>query len=189
MNILQFKVGGKYDYNVSFETNTDTQKLQTNDQPTGNLLSAISQTVVAAIKFFRFENITAQFRQILFSYPETGPNTFSLEFAIKTKENVYVKHVLKTDKIPLASDDTSSTDINYQLRVEQGNSLIEKVQKLHQEIVNYVQGERAQSDLPFEDGNERKTDEDDLFGDDDDDNNELDIVPGNIAEITSGEDL
>lgn len=181
MTILQFKVGGEYDYNVTFETGSEKQKIQTNDSPTGNLLTSISNVVIAAIKFFRFENITAQFRQITFSYPENGPNSFVLEFTIKTKENVYVKHVLKTDKLLLLAEDATSTDINYQFRIEQNNTLIEKILKLREEIELYAQGARAQSDLPFEDGSERMADEGDLFDDEDEEDDELNIVAGNIT--------
>jgi hypothetical protein len=165
MSILQFKVGGEYDYNVTFETGLEKQKIQTDDRPTGGLLSSISNVVVAAIKFFRFENITAQFRQITFGYPEKGPENFGLELTIKTKENVYIKHILKTEKLSLSIEDTASTDAAYQTRIEQNNSLVEKVMKLREEIVAYAQGAREQSDLPFEDGNddEKPNDEPSIF--------------------------
>jgi len=164
MTILGFKVGGKYDYNVTFETGSEEQRIQTNDTPTGELLSAISNVVNASIKYFRFDNITAQFRSITFNYPENGPNTFHLEFVIKTKENVFIKHFLKTDKLLLVAEDATSTDDNYQARINQNNILIEKIMKLRDEIVLYAQGARAQSDLPFEDGSEKN--DGDLFDDD-----------------------
>jgi len=172
MQILQFKVGGEYEYNVAFETGSDKQKIQTNDSPTGDLLSAISGVVNASLKYFRFENISAQFRSVTFSYPENSPNNFSLEFYIKTKENIYVKHLLKTDKIILSADDATSTDESYQLRIDQNNALIEKILKLREEIVLYAQGARAQSELPFEDGSEKTGDENNLFDDDEFDINE-----------------
>jgi len=189
MTILQFKVGGEYEYNVTFETGSEKQRIQTNDTPTGDLLSAISGVVVSAIRFFRFENITAQFRSITFSYPENGPDGFVLEFTIKTKENIYVKHFLKTDKLPLAAEDTTSTDDSYQARINQNNSLIEKILKLREEVVLYAQGARAQNELPFEDGSESRDSEGDLFDDDDDDEDdgELDIVAGNISQFPKGD--
>ena len=173
MTILQFKVGGEYEYNVVFETGSEKQKIQTNDSPTGDLLSAISSAVNTSLKYFRFENISAQFRSVTFSYPENGPTNFSLEFYIKTKENIFIKHLLKTEKINLTTDDATSTDENYQLRVEQNNTLVEKIIKLREEIVLYAQGARAQSELPFEDGEE--TDGDNNLFDDD----EFDINEGN----------
>jgi hypothetical protein len=184
MSILQFRVGCEYDYNVTFETGLEKQRIQTNDRPTGDLLSAVSSVVVAAIKFFRFENITAQFRQITFGYPEKGPESFVLEFTIKTKENVYIKHILKTKKLSLSIEDATSTDVAYQTRIEQNNSLVEKVINLREEIVAYIQGARAQNDLLFEDGNddENSDSEGSLF-DDDKDEDELDIVAGNISQF------
>lgn len=164
MNILQFKVGGEYEYNVTFETVVEKQKIQTNDRPTGKLLSAVSAVVISAIKYFQFENITAQFRSVTFSYPDNGPDTFVLEFTIKTTENVYVRHILKTEKLSLMEEDTESSDVSFQIRIEQNNSLIEKVLQLREEIVLYVQGEREQTDLPFEDGKSEIT-QDELFND------------------------
>jgi len=174
MTILQFKVGGEYDYNVTFETGSEKQKIQTNDTPTGDLLSAISNVVNASIKYFRFDNITAQFRSVNFSYPENGPDTFYLEFAIKTKENVHVRHLLKTDKLILASEDAASSDVNYQERIDQNNVLISKIEKLRDEIVLYAQGARAQTELPFQDGSEDNDDDGDLF-----DGDEFDISEAN----------
>lgn len=175
MTILQFKVGGEYEYNVAFETGSEKQKIQTNDSPTGDLLSAISSVVNSSLKYFRFENISAQFRSVTFSYPENSPDNFTLEFYIKTKENIYVKHLLKTDKILLSSDEATSSDENYQLRIDQNNTLIEKILKLREEIVLYAQGARAQSELPFEDVEESTDTEGDLFDDDD----EFDINEAN----------
>jgi len=184
MTILQFKVGGEYDYNVTFETGLDKQKIQTNDRPTGDLMSAISSVVNAALKYFRFEGISAQFRSLTFSYPENSADNFYLEFFIKTKENIFVKHLLKTDKILLATEDESSTDTDYNIRITQNNSLVEKIIKLREEIVLYAQGAREQGELPFEDGEERHSrDESSLFDDDEDEDDagdEFDITAGNI---------
>jgi hypothetical protein len=182
MDILQFKVGGKYDFNVTFETGLEKQQIQTNDRPTGNLVNAISGVVIAALKFFRFENITAQFRSVTFSYPESGPAGFVLELTIKAKENIYVKHILKTDRLLLVEEDTSSTDAGFQIRTEQNNSLIDKVLTLRDEIVAYAQGARAQAELPFEDGENADTDAEASLFDDDEGKDELDIVAGNMSE-------
>jgi len=179
MNILQFKVGGEYEYNVLFETGLEKQKIQTNDKPTGDLMSAISNVVNSALKYFRFESIAAQFRSVTFSYPENSGENFTLEFYIKTKENPFVKHLLKTDKILLAVDDASSTDDKYQLRVNQNNALVENIEKLREEIVLYAQGARAQSELPFEDGQERHNEESLFDDDEEEEDDELDITVGN----------
>jgi hypothetical protein len=183
ISILQFKVGGEYDYNITFDTGTEKRKIQTNDKPTGNLLSAVSSVVVTAIKYFRFESITAQFRQIIFSYPEHGPACFVLELTIKTKDNVFVKHILKTDKLPLAVEDIESSDINYQVRIEQNNMLIKNINALVEEIKLYATGAREQGEFPFEDAEKQNAGDDSaLFEDDEEENDdELDIVAGNIG--------
>ena len=177
MQIIQFRAGGEYDYNVTYETSVEKQKIQTNDIPTGNLLSAISGVVIAAIRSFKLENVTAQFRQITFSYPDNSPDGFVLEFTIRTKDNPYVKHFLKTERLPLYTDDASSTSSTFQERIEQNNALIEKISTLRDEIALYVNGARAQKELPFEDGSESNKDEDgDLFDGEED---EFDIEERN----------
>jgi len=183
ITILQFKVGGEYDYNVTFETGQEKQKIQTNDRPTGNLLSAVSGVVVAAIKYFRFENITAQFRQVTFSYPENGPVGFVLELTVKTKENIYVQHIIKTMRLSLKMDDSSSSDEIFQMHIKQNNTLIEKIIMLREEVIHYVQGERMQSELPFEDVDSNEGEDSSLFDDDDGDEDEdsLNIVAGNLG--------
>jgi hypothetical protein len=148
------------------------KRFRQTDSPTGDLLSAVSAVVNASIKYFCFESISAQFRSVTFSYPENSPNCFTLELYIKTKENIYVKHLLKTDKINLTIDDGNSSDTSYQLRIDQNNALVEKIIKLREEIVLYAQGTRAQSELPFENGDEKSDDEDNLFDDDEFDINE-----------------
>jgi hypothetical protein len=183
MNILQFKVGGKYDYDVTFETGLEKQKTMTNDRPTGNLLNAISSVVVSAIKSFRFESIKAQFRSITFNYPEKGPDGFVLEFIIQTKDNIYMKHALKTERINIDIEDTSSNDSDFSMRIQQNNALVEKVVTLREEIEFYIKGARLQSELPFEDGEESEDDsEGSLFNDDEDEgDDDLNIVAGNIS--------
>ncbi len=155
MKILQFKLGGEYDYNVTFETGLEKQRVQTNDRPTGDLLSAVSAVVIAAIRFFRFEDITAQFRSISFSYPEKGDDEFVLEFTVRTNDNTDVKHFLKTEKLRLATDDVVSSDVSIQIRIDENNSLVEKVSALREEIILYVQGQREQIELLFENTNKR----------------------------------
>ena len=174
MKILQFQVGGKYEFSITYETGKDELKLQTNDRPLGNLLTAVSNVVNASINFFRFENIAAKFRKVSFSYPDNSPQFFQLEFIIKTKENVYVEHGLKTAKLALRTEDTKSTDDSFNLRINQNNSLIEYIIKLREEIESYLKGDREQTDLPFETGGDKKLDDgDDLFEDD-----EFDIQEG-----------
>jgi hypothetical protein len=169
MQILQFRAGGEYDYNVTYETSVEKQKIQTNDIPTGELLLAISSVVVAAIRSFKLENVTAQFRQITFSYPENSHDGFVLELTMRTKENPYVKHFLKTERLLLYTDDATSTNEAFQARIEHSNSLIEKILTLRDEIALYANGARAQKELPFEDASESSEDDEGSLFDDDED--------------------
>jgi hypothetical protein len=167
MKILQFKLGGEYDYNVTFETGSEKQKIQTNENPKNDLLSAVSNVVVAAVAFFRFEDISAIFRQIAFGYPENGPLTFVLELKVKTKENIYVEHILKSQKMMLLNENTESDNWEFQLRVNQNNDLVEKIFTLREQIESYALGARMQQELPF-DGKEDSEEESSLFDDGED---------------------
>jgi hypothetical protein len=162
MKILQFKLGGEYDYNVTFETGFEKQKIQTNENPKGELLSAVSNVVVAAVKFFRFEDITATFRQISFGYPENGNQTFVIELTIKTKENSYIQHILKSEKLDILTNETRLSNKEAQQRIDENNDLINKILTPREEIAAYAQGARMQQDFHF-DGKDASENEPDLF--------------------------
>jgi hypothetical protein len=150
MKILQFKLGGEYDYNVTFETGFEKRKIQTNEAPKGDLNTAVSNVVVSAINFFRFENISASFRQITFSYPDNGPEGFVIELFVKTRENVYVKHIMKSERLDLREDETETTNRDLSIRISQNNTLVERILSLRTEIESYALGARMQQDLPFD---------------------------------------
>jgi hypothetical protein len=186
MKILQFKLGGEYDYNVTFETGFEKRKIQTNESPKGELISAVSNVVVTAVNFFRFENISASFRQITFSYPDNGPEGFVLELAVKTKENIYVKHTVKSERLDLKADDTETTNPDFSIRIDQKNALVKKILILREEIENYATGARMQQDLPFsEEGSEEEAslfDEEDDAGEEES-GDELNIVETGEEEV------
>jgi hypothetical protein len=154
MKILQFKLGGEYEYNVVFETITDKRKLQTNDQPTGSLNAAITAAADSAVSFYKISGITHLFNKITFSYPINDRECFVFELAIKSKENPYITHSLKTEKIYLNEDEVLAGK----------NDLIEKVIKCREEIESYVSGARNQQELSFEE-KVKNEDEGDLFND------------------------
>jgi hypothetical protein len=174
MNILQFKLGGEYDYNVTFETGFEKRKIQTNEAPKGDLNTAVSNVVVAAVNFFRFENISASFRQITFGYPENAPEGFVLELSVKTRENIYVKHIMKSERLDLRIDGTGTTSPDLSIRIDQQNALVEKILILRQEIEKYALGARMQQDLPFE--TEKSSGEESSLFDDEEGNSEFHIV-------------
>jgi hypothetical protein len=168
MKILQFKLGGEYDYSVTFETGFEKRKIQTNEAPKGDLNTTVSNVVVAAVNFFRFENISASFRQITFSYPENASEGFVLELSVKTRENIYVKHIMKSERLDLREDDTETTNRDLSIRINQQNTLVENILILRAEIENYATGARMQQDLPFE-AEEGSGEESTLFDDEEGD--------------------
>jgi hypothetical protein len=164
MKILQFKLGGEYDYNVSFETGFEKRKIQTNDQSTGDLLAAVSNVVIAAVTYFKFENIFAVFRQITFNYLDKGNEGFVIELTVKAKEVLDIKHILKSERIELRYLEEEVLDVKLLARIKEHNSLIEKISALREEIENYALGARMQQDLPF-DAEEDLEEEAALFSD------------------------
>ena len=158
MKILQFKIGGDYDYNVVFETLTEKRKIQTNEVPRDELTKAVVNVVAAAETFFRFTDITMAFRQISFSYPQNAPQGFVLEMVVRSKENIYVTHTLKTEKLFLRSEDTASTNLEFETRMMQQNDLIEKIRALRDEIEVYAAGSKMQQELFEEDDTEEDDD-------------------------------
>jgi hypothetical protein len=174
MKILQFKLGGEYDYNVTFETGFEKRRIQTNEAPKGDLNSAVSNVVVAAVNFFQFENISASFRQITISYPENASEGFVLELSVKTRGNIYVKHIMKSERLRLGEDDTKTTNRDLSIRINQQNTLVGNILVLRAEIENYATGARMQQDLPFE--AEEGSGEESFLFDEEEDNSELHIV-------------
>jgi hypothetical protein len=167
MKILQFKLGGEYDYNVTFETGFEKRKIQTNDQPKGDLLTAASNVVITSVRFFKFENISAVFRQITFNYPDNGPQGFVIELTVKTKDVLDIKHTLKSERIELVPIEEAAPDSKILARIKERNDLIQKIITLREEIESYALGARMQEDLPF-DAEESSEGEASLFDDGDD---------------------
>ena len=150
MRILQFKLGGEYEYNVTFETLSEKRKIQTNDEPENNLMSAVASTVTAAVKYFRFENIRAIFRQITFNYPDNNPQGFVIEFLARVNGNIEIEHIVKSERLLLLEEELLSLEsLEQQNRVNEKNAL---VIKLRGEIEAYALGARTQQELPFANG-------------------------------------
>jgi hypothetical protein len=56
LKIFQFKFSGKYDYNVVFEITSEKRKrkIKTNNEPTNDLLSAVSKVVITVCRLLSF---------------------------------------------------------------------------------------------------------------------------------------
>ena len=152
MKILQFKLGGEYEYNILYETPDEKNKLQTNDKPLRMLNDSINDVTSSALIFFRLTGVSAVFKQITFSSAENGIHYFVLELIIKTKENVFVTHSIKSEKLSL--DSAESENLSLKPLIDQKNILIEKIIKLREEVEEYVSGARSQQELPL-DGKEK----------------------------------
>jgi hypothetical protein len=154
MKILSYKQGGKYDYDVSFETAFEKKKIETNDRPKGELRAAAQSVALAAASYFRFEGMLCMLRQITFSYPEAGNETFTLELNARVNP-IRIDHVIKSEKIDITEYETKSPGLI--IEIEQKNTLVKTVVELREEIEKYVSGEREQQDIDF-DGKSAKED-------------------------------
>jgi hypothetical protein len=146
MKILRFKLGGKYEYNVSFETAFEKKKIETNDKPTGDLRAAAQNVTLAAVKYFRFQNMLCALRQITFSYPDGDNDTFTLELDARVSE-LSIEHVIRSKKIDITEYETKSPGLV--IGIEQKNLLVKNVLNLRDEIEKYVLGMRDQQELRF----------------------------------------
>jgi hypothetical protein len=152
VRILQFKLGGEYQYNVAFATSFEKRKIQTNDEPENALMESAAIAVSAAVSFFCFENINARFRQISFSYPDGGPDSFVLEMDARPNGNPYIVHALKSEKISLAPPLSDMGEVLPEAAryIAGRNSLVNAVEMLRERIAEYAAGARSQKDLPFD---------------------------------------
>jgi hypothetical protein len=168
MKILSFKFGGSYLYNVGFETISEKQKIETDEEPIGSLLTAMGNTVSAALDCFFTEKMTAKFRQITYYYPENGIDEFVLEMGLESSSYGYTVNVLKSDRIKMYQQETGvNTNFDFSKNILKGNKLVDCVENLREEIIKYIQGEREQKELPFDETQDDEAGEDgaSLFGD------------------------
>ncbi len=163
--VLALKLGGDWDYNVTFEQTFQKQKLQTNDIPVDTFTRAIANVVSAALNYFQVFEVSAVLSSITFSHAESeSDSTFSVELNVKPQGNqfIWLKVVCSKIQRKIVEDSEGNWVEGFQNR----NKLNEAVDILEEEIKRYALGARSQKELPFEDaGKDDEIPDPELFND------------------------
>lgn len=163
---MKLKIGGDWDWNVSFVQTFQEQTLKTNDQPKDSMVSAIANVVIRALEYLDISDVTATMREIAFGSNDDGEN-FALVLNMKSRNNPYVYltcGLSKIDRKVMVNDETLEDIEGFEGR----NTLNDAVDVLEEEIRKYALGDRLQQQLKFE--NAKK----------EDNRNQLDIFSSGI---------
>lgn len=155
--VLVFKLGGDWDYNVTFQQTFQKQKIQTDDRPLDTLTTAIQNVVTRALNYFKLYEVLATFDSITFGDTDDGEGKFSIVLNIKPRENQYIwiKSSVNNISREIVLDKNNFDDVPAFL---ERNELNEAVNVLEEEIKKYALGERLQKELPLESDSENDFD-------------------------------
>ena len=155
--VLVFKLGGDWDYNVTFQQTFQKQKIQTDDRPLDTLTTAIQNVVTRALNYFKLYEVLATFDSITFGDTDDGEGKFSIVLSIKPRENQYIwiKSSVSNISREIVLDKNNFDDVPAFL---ERNELNEAVNVLEEEIKKYALGERLQKELPLESESENDFD-------------------------------
>lgn len=147
--IISLKLGGDWDYNVTFQQTFQKQKIQTNDRPLDSMTAAIQQVVTKALDYFKLYEVLATFESITFGDTEDGDGKFSIVLSIKPRDNQYIwikAGVSSISRRQMLEEDTLEAVRGFIER----NELNDAVDFLEEEIKKYALGQRLQQELPIE---------------------------------------
>lgn len=147
--VTKLKIGGQWDWNVSFVQTFQEQTLKTNDQPRDSMTRAIANVVSLALQYVNIPGVTALLNSIAFSSTEKG-ECFTLTLDVKSRENQYVYltwGLSKIDRRQIIDDETLEDVEGFEGR----NRLNDAVDVLEEEIRKYALGDRLQQQLKIED--------------------------------------
>jgi len=159
--VLSLKLGGDWDYNVTFEQTFQKQKVQTNDAPMDSMTSAIARVVIKAMDYIKIPNINALLDSISFSQADDG-DYFTLNLNVKSRENAYVYLKWSISKISREQKLTEDT-LDDVPGFEERNWLNDAVDQLEEEIRKYALGERLQRELVIKDPEVKTNPQGDFF--------------------------
>lgn len=146
--VTKLKLGGQWDWNVSFVQTFQEQTLKTNDQPRDSMTRAIANVVSLALQYVDIPGVSALLNSIAFSSNEDGEH-FTLVLDVQSRENPYVYLTWGFSKIDreVKLNDVTLEDVpGFECR----NSLNEAVDVLEEEIRKYALGDRLQQQLKIE---------------------------------------
>ena len=152
--VTKLKLGGQWDYNVTFVQTFQEQVLKTNDRPRDSMTRAIENVVSLALQYIDIPGVNALLSSIAFGDGENGP-TFTLELDVKSRKNQFVYLTWGLSKIyrkQVVNEETLEDVEGFEGR----NELNTAVDVLEEEIKQYALGDRLQQQLKIEDTPETK---------------------------------
>jgi hypothetical protein len=152
--VTKLKIGGDWEWNVSYIQTFQELTVHTNDQPRDSMTAAIANVVLKALAYIKIKDVLVLMDSIVFSDSEKGP-TFTLVLDAKSAENQYCRMKWNIAKIDRDIKLDPKTDEDAKGFYER-NRLNEAVDVLEEEIRKYALGDRLQKQLKIEDTPETK---------------------------------
>ncbi len=159
--VTKLKIGGDWDWNVSYIQTFQELTVHTNDQPKDSMTQAIAHVVMKALAYIKIKDVSALMDSITFSDSEKGP-VFTLTLSAKSAENPYLKMKWSLPKIDREIKTDPRTDDDAKGFYER-NRLNEAIDILEEEIKQYALGNRLQKEMEFEKKSEPAERQNDLF--------------------------
>lgn len=152
--VTKLKIGGDWDWNVSYIQTFQELTVHTNDSPRDSMTAAIADVVLKALAYIKIKDVLVLMDSISFADGEKGP-TFTLVLNARSSENPYCRmkwNIAKIDREVKLDPRTNEDAKGFYER----NRLNESVDILEEEIKQYALGNRLQKELkPIEDGEEK----------------------------------
>ncbi len=146
--VTKLKIGGDWDWNVSYIQTFQELTVHTNDSPRDTLSTAIANVTKRALAYFKIDDVSVLLDTITFADGEKGP-TFSLILNARPSGNPYCRMKWTVSKIDrdIKFDHKTNEDAK---GFYERNRLNEAVDVLEEEIRKYALGDRLQKKLDLE---------------------------------------
>lgn len=159
--VTKLKIGGDWDWNVSYIQTFQELTVHTNDQPKDSMTQAIAHVVMKALAYIKIKDVSVLMESIAFGEGEKGP-TFTLTLSARPSENPYLKMKWSLPKIDREIKTDPRTNDDSKGFCER-NRLNEAIDILEEEIKQYALGNRLQKEMEFEKKSEPAERQRDLF--------------------------
>lgn len=155
--VTRLKIGGDWDWNVSYIQTFQELTVHTNDSPRDSMTAAIANVVIKALAYIKIKDVLVLMDSINFAEGEKGP-TFTLILNARPSENPYLRmkwNIAKIDREVKLDPRTNEDAKGFYER----NRLNEAIDVLEEEIKQYALGNRLQKELKpvDEDDTKKKT--------------------------------
>jgi hypothetical protein len=161
--VTKLKIGGDWDWNVSYIQTFQELTVHTNDSPRDSMSAAIADVVLKALAYIKIKDVLVLMDSITFSDGDKGP-TFNLVLDAKSAENQYCRmkwSIAKINRDQKLDPRTGEDAKGFMDR----NRLNDAVDVLEEEIRKYALGDRLQKELKVQDTPETKVmRQQDFFG-------------------------